>query len=194
MKLLALLCPECSHPLKPENDHIVVACEFCHAAVQIGDEGLSLVPVQVARPRTGAKVTLWLPFWVFYGRVQVKRRQVASGDRSGREEMAHLWGEPRYLYVPAWELPQSTVRDTSSKMIQRQPAYQAITKPADAHLTPVILTKEDALKVLELVIVTIEARRLDWLEHLDFQLEVGEPMLWALPADDQGIVALESTT
>jgi len=194
MKLLALRCPECNRPLKPENDHIVVACESCHAAVQIGDEGVSSVPVQYARPSSEAMVTRWLPFWVFHGRVSVKQRHTAYGGGSGQEEMARLWGEPRHLYVPAWELPLRTVRDTGSKMIQRQPVYQAIAQPADAHLTPVILTTEDALKMLEFIILTIEARRPDWLERLDFHLEVSEPVLWALPADDQGIVALESST
>jgi hypothetical protein len=189
MKLLALRCPECSQPLKPENDHIVVTCELCRAAVHIGDDGLSLVSVQYARPRSEAGVTRWLPFWVFHGRVQVKRRLTASGGRSRQEEMARLWGEPRYLYVPAWELSPRTVRDTGSKMIQSQPAYQAIARPADAHLTPVILTTQDALKMLEFIVLTIEAGRRDWLEHLEFRLEVGEPVLWALPADDQGVVA-----
>jgi hypothetical protein len=191
MKLLALRCPECNRSLKPENDHIVVACEFCHTAVRIGDEGVSSVPVHYARPRSETKVTQWLPFWVFHGRVHVNQRQVASGSRSRQEEMERLWGEPRHLYVPAWELSLKTVQETGSEMIQHQPIYQTIAQPAEARLTPVTLTTEDALKVLEFIILAIEARRPDWLERLDFHLEVGEAVLWALPADDGGTVALE---
>ena len=191
MKLLALRCPECTHSLKPENDHIVVSCEFCHAAVQIGDEGVTPVPVQYARPRHEAGVTQWLPFWVFHGRVHVSKRLVAPGKKSRQEEMERLWGEPRHFYVPAWELSLRRVQETSKEMIRRQPAYQTIAQPAEVRLTPVTLTTEDALKVLELIILAIEAQRPDFLERLDFHLEVGEAVLWALPADDGGTVALE---
>ncbi len=191
MKLLPLRCPECTHSLKPENDHIVVGCEFCHTAIQIGDEGITPVPVRYARPRRGTKVTQWLPFWVYHGRVQVSKRLVASGRRLSQEEMERLWEEPRHFYVPAWELPLRTVQATGSEMIQRQPAYLAIAQPADGHLTPVTLTTEDALKMLDLIILAIEAQRRDMLERLEYHLEVGEAVLWALPADDGGIVALE---
>ena len=191
MKLLALRCPECTHSLKPENDHIVVSCEFCHTAVQIGDEGVTVLPVQYARPRPQAEVTQWLPFWVFHGRVHISKRLVAPGEKSRQDEMERLWGEPRHLYVPAWDLPLRRVQATGSEMIQRQPAYQTIAQPAEVRLTPVTLTTGDALKMLELVIRSIETRRRDMLERLEFLMEVGEATLWALPAGDDGIVALE---
>jgi hypothetical protein len=76
-------------------------------------------------------------------------------------------------------------------MILHQPGYQTVAQPADARLTPVTLTTEDALKMLEFIILAIEARRADWLESFDFHLEVGEAALWVLPADDRGTVALE---
>ncbi len=191
MKLLALRCPECNHSLKPENDHIIVACEFCRTAVHIGDEGVTSVPLHYARPRTETEVTQWLPFWVFHGQVHIAQRQVAPGGRSKQEEMERLWGEPRHLYVPAWDVPLGTVQDIGSEMIQHQPTHQTIAQPTEVRLAPVTLTTEDALKVLEFIILAIEARRPDWLERLDFHLEVGEAVLWAFPADDGEIVALE---
>lgn len=191
MKLLALRCPECTHSLRPENDHVVVSCEFCHTAVQIGEQGATPLPVQYARPKPGVQVKKWLPFWVFHGRVHVTQRLVASDSRSRQKEMERMWGEPRHLFVPAWDLPLKRVQETGSEMIQRQPSHQAIAQPARARLAPVTLTTEDSLKVLELIILAIEARRRDMLKRLDFQIEVGEAALWALPADDHGTVALE---
>lgn len=191
MKLLALRCPECNHPLSPENDHIVAACEFCHTAVHIGDEGTSSVQVRYVRPRREAQVTHWLPFWVFYGRVHVDRRQVARDRRPRRGETARLWEEPLHLYVPAWEVSLGTAQDIGGEMIQNQPAYQTVPRPAEVRLRPVTLTTDDALKVLELIILAIEARRADWLVGLEFHLDVNEAALWALPADDRGTVALE---
>ena len=190
MKLLAMRCPACNHPLAPENDHVVVACEGCHAAVHIGDEGLSQMPVHYAAPQDTDQVRRWLPFWVFHGSVHINRRETQRGG-SRQEEAERLWGQPRDLYVPAWEFSLQTAQEIGSRMIQEQPVYQTVSPPAEARLTPVTLTPDDARKMLEFIVLAIEARRPDWLKSLDFHLEVGEPALWALPADESGIVALE---
>lgn len=190
MKLLALRCPACNHSLAPENEHIVVACARCQAAVHIGDEGLNIVSVNYAAPRGEAQVTDWLPFWVFEGRVNITRRSTQGGG-SGQDEATRLWGEPRRLYVPAWELALSRAQGIGSDMIQRQPTLQPTPPPAEARLTPVTLSTQDALNVLEFIVLAIEARRPDWLKRLDFDLEVGEADLWALPAVGGVVVALE---
>jgi hypothetical protein len=181
MKLVALRCPACNHALTPGNDHIVVACEGCHAAVHIGDEGLSEMPLHYAAPQGAAQVRDWLPFWVFRGRVHIKRRETQRGG-SGEEAAERLWSEPRDLYVPAWELSLQTAQDLGSRMIQEQPVYEALSPPSEVRLAAVTLTPEDAYKMLEFIVLAIEARRPDWLKSLDFHLEVGEPALWALPA------------
>jgi hypothetical protein len=71
-------------------------------------------------------------------------------------------------------------------LIQRQPSLKRVPRPPDARLLPVTVTPDDALKMLEFVVLAIEARRPDWLENINFRLEVGEPALWALPFDDEG--------
>ncbi len=189
MKLLALRCPECDQPLTPDNDHIVTLCEQCATAVHIGDEGLTRIAVQYAAPGTGANVTRWQPFWLFKGQVDIFRREVQSGN--SERDSRQLWGQPRTLYVPAWELSMATAQNIGSAMIQQQPLYQAIPQPAELHLTPVTVTADDALKLLEFIVLAIETRRKDWLKNLEFRLDVGRPDLWALPAGDGGIVALE---
>lgn len=190
MKLLALRCPACNHSLAPKNEHIVVACERCQAAVHIGDEGLTQLSMHYAAPRNEAQVTNWLPFWVFEGRVNITRRATQGGG-SKQDEATRLWGESRRLYVPAWELSLNQAQKIGSDMIQRQPSFRPAPQPAEARLTPVTLTPQDALNVLEFIVLAIEARRPDWLKRLDFNLKVGEPALWALPARDGVIVAQE---
>jgi hypothetical protein len=190
MKLLALRCPACNHSLAPENEHVVVSCERCQAAVHISDEGLTQLSVTYAAPRNEVQATDWLPFWVFEGRVNITRRTTQGG---GSEQAAatRLWGEPRRLYVPAWELLLNQAQSIGSDMIQRQPSFQPAPQPAEARLTPVTLAPQDALNVLEFIVLAIEARRPDWLKSLDFDLKVDEPALWALPARDGVVVALK---
>ncbi len=184
MKLLAARCPECSHPLAPENDHVVIACDQCFTTVHIGDEGISRMPVRYAAPEAGASAGDWLPFWVFNGRVHMIKRDTQGGDRASGQEAMRLWGQPRNLYVPAWELPLDLAQTVGSAMTQRQPVYQPIPRPAQVRLRPASVTADDALKILEFVVLAIEARRRDWLKSLEFRLDVGQPEMWALPADE----------
>ncbi len=190
MKLLALRCPNCNHSLAPENEHIVVACESCHAAVHLGDEGLTQTPVHYVTPESDVRVTDWLPFWVFHGHVNIKRR-VTQGGRSAQATAASLWEQSCDLYVPAWELSLGKAQAIGSDLIQRQPAYPPAPQPDALRLTPVTLGTGDALNMLEFIVLAIEARRPDWLKSLDFELEVGEAALWALPAEGEVIVAME---
>ena len=189
MKLLALRCPNCDRPLTPDNHHVVTLCEQCATAVHIGDEGLTRLTIQCAAPATGATVTHWQPFWLFQGQVNILRREVQSGN--SEKDSRRLWGQPRTLYVPAWELLMVTAQNIGSAMIQQQPVYQPIPQPAEFQLTPVTVTADDALKLLEFIVLAIETRRKDWLKNLEFRLDVGRPELWALPANDRGVVALE---
>jgi hypothetical protein len=190
MKLLALRCPECANPLAPGIDHIVIACERCAAAVRIGEEGLTLASVSYAAPQRAAPVTRWLPFWVFRGGVGIDRRDTQGGD-SRLEEALRFWGGARDMYVPAWELSLDTAQEVGGALIRRQPAFSRIPRPPEVRLTPVTLAPDDALSMLEFIVLAIEAGRSDWLKSIDFHLAVGEPALWALPADGERFVALE---
>lgn len=194
MKLVALRCPECNEALAAENEHIVVTCERCGTSVRIGDQGLSRVSVSYARPESGSRTVRWQPFWVFHGRVHIQRRD-AKGSGSGVAQVLGLlnlvsgsddkplinWAEPRDLYVPAWELSPQAAKEMGGNLVHRQPSLERVPQPPDARLSPATVTPDDALKMLEFIVLAIEAQRPDWLENLDFRLEVGEPVLWALP-------------
>ena len=67
-------------------------------------------------------------------------------------------------------------------LLAKQPLLSAVTPPEDAVFLPVALTTEDGHKLLELVIVSLEAQRKDWLESLKFDLRLDSEALWLLPA------------
>ena len=125
----------------------------------------------------------WLPFWVFHGRVHLAQRETQGGSRSAQKQAEAFWQEPRRLFVPAWDIPLSEAREIGRELVERQPVYQAGSWPNGATFTEATVAPEDALKLLEFIIITIEAQRKDWLRHLQFWLEVGAPELWLLPAE-----------
>ncbi|MBP7997744.1 MAG: hypothetical protein KA314_18920 [Chloroflexi bacterium] len=180
MKLIPLICPECNTPLKPDNEDVMTVCPQCQRFYQLGQQGLRPLAVQFrSTGQTMAKE--WMPFWVFQGKVVITERQTQGGSNKSAQAAEQLWSSPRVLYVPAWDLPVNRVQEIGGAMIQQQPVLQHLEQPDTFRLRPAIITAADAQKMLEFIILAIEARREDYLKNLVFHLQVGEGVLWALP-------------
>jgi hypothetical protein len=83
--------------------------------------------------------------------------------------------------VPAWDLNVHTAQEVGSRLVVSQPEFTTVNQPKQLNLVPAIVKPADARKLLEFIILAIEARRKDWLKEFAFNLEVGKPQLWALP-------------
>ncbi len=174
MKLIALRCPTCNNALAPDDDDLVIACQQCGAAIAITDEGLQPIEVRY----TAGGTDLRRPWWVFEGRVQLVRRETQGGNR--REEAQQFWSQPRSFYVPAWELSLQSLKSNGLEMLQKQPQLQAGQRPAEVKLSPVVISAEDARRMLEFLVLSLEAGRSDELKSIDFKIEMSDPVLWAL--------------
>lgn len=181
MKLLLLRCPRCTQALAPHQEDRVVQCPNCRGAVSIDDGRLSLLAAQYAAPIRDEPPS-WLPFWVYRGKVTIKERKT-QGGRSAEKEAQAFWAQPRRVYIPAWECELDQVRNLIRLLLEKQPFLEGIIPPATASFLPAVLTAEDARKLLDLVIVSIEANRKDWMESLDYDLRLDSQALWLLPAE-----------
>lgn len=180
MKLLLLRCPKCHYSLAPGEGDYIVQCPNCRAAVAMSESGIKILLAQYAAA-TVAEPPAWLPCWVYQSRVTIKERKT-QGGRSAENEAREFWAGPRQVCVPAWEGELVEARDLARLMLERQPLLEAITPPDGASFQPGVITAEDARKLLELVIVSLEADRRDWMETLDFDLQLDSEALWLLPA------------
>lgn len=186
MKLLALRCPTCAQLLTPQSPEVVVLrCGNCGTAVSVSDSGLDDINIQFAKPAS-EMVDAWVPLWVFNGRVHIHSRQTQGSNRQAQQDVQQLWGYPRRLYVPAWNLPTEAACQLGGELVQHQPAFQHATPPAKVSLVEAVVTPADALKLLEFVVFNVEAARKDWLKDLQFTIEATAPQLWAIPAEKAG--------
>jgi hypothetical protein len=180
MKLLLLRCPVCQNGLQPHDDDVVLICPQCHTPILLDESGLSVYPLRYAQP-TSNKPAQWRPFWLFEGLVRLTTRQTQGGGQSAAKDAERMWGVPRRLFVPAWECPVPEARQIGKQMIEKQVAVNAIERPEGAEMAAAVLTPDDARKLLDFIILTIEAERSDWLKDIRFSLEAPPPTLWAIP-------------
>ncbi len=185
MKLLLLRCPNCNAPLTPNQDDMVTMCGDCFTAVSIDQTGLNIKEIIYAASDT-EEVPLWLPFWVFNGRVNISQRQTQGSNKGAAKDAQQFWGSHRRLYVPAWQLEMPMARSMGQRLTQEQPHFTAIPRPDEVDLLGTAVTPEDALKLIEFIILSIEAERKDWLKSLQFTIDAEEPELWALPGKRVG--------
>lgn len=186
MKLIALRCPQCQEKLAPRsNEAVVLFCGSCHTAVSLSQQGLTKLNVQYVAPNSQT-VDEWLPFWVFHGRVNIQKRETQSGNKQAQAQSQQLWQQVQRLYAPAWELPTSQARELGSQLVQSQPAFQFASQAPQANIVEATIAPEDALKLLDFIVMSIEAERQDWLRDLKFAIETDKHELWAMPARKKG--------
>jgi hypothetical protein len=183
MKLLLLRCPKCAHPLAPGQNDQVVQCPNCRGAVSISESGIRTQPARYVAPAV-AEPPAWLPFWVYQGQVTIKERKT-QGGRSAEQEARTFWANPRRLFVPAWESELAEARELAQRLLQEQPVLEAMDPPEGASFRPAVVTAEDARKLLELVIVSMEANRNDWMDSLDFDLKLESEVLYLFPGESK---------
>ncbi len=183
MKLVLLRCPNCSEPLKPGNDDVVLSCTNCYTPVAIAVNGAVKMPVKFAIPG-GYQVTSkrWMPFWRFDGQARISRRET-QGGRSQTDKAKQFWSTSRTFFVPAWELDPRIAQDVGSRLVQNPLPFVVIDQPASALIETAVVTPNDAKKLIEFIVLAVEARRKDWLQDLAFELETNEAEMWAVPED-----------
>lgn len=181
MKLLLLRCPNCNQALAPGQNDQVVQCPNCRSAVAINEGGLDILSAQYAASAI-ENPSAWLPFWVYRGRVTILKRKTQAG-KSAERTAREFWAEPRRVCIPAWACDLVEARDIVEALVEEQPALEAAAPPEGAAFEPAVVTPADARKLLELVIVTIEAERSDYLEDFEFDLSLDSEALWLLPAE-----------
>jgi len=188
--LVALKCLQCEYPLPAEPDEVVCACPQCGRTARLEAEGLVAQPVTWAEPRAGATPARWLPFWALPGRVVITSRET-QGFRPtlpGMQAADPLWQQATRLWVPAFGLSLDLAKNWGVSLTRAQPALRPGPAPPDVPLRGCVVALEDARKLAEFVVLSIEAERPDMLSSIAFTLPDGTPELWVLPSDGNQLV------
>ena len=183
VSLKLLKCPQCSTPVPAEEDEAAWVCATCGVGLQLTDDGLAPLAVHWAAPRAGTKPDGWRPFWVFGGRARFSQRV----SYRGHEDPEPLWDNPVHFFVPAYTSPLAQLQSLGADLTRRQPALQPGRVAGE--LKGVTFLPDDARRVAEFVVLTIEAARPDKLRSVQFDLQLAAPELWVLPfAGEQVLV------
>ena len=176
-----LKCPQCSTPVPAEEDEMAWVCATCGSGLQLGDNGLALLPVHWAVAPPGKRADNARPCWVFPGSVRFGNRI----SFAGHAEPEALWNNPVHFFLPAYACPLAQLQSLGADLTRRHPA---LTPGPAGVLTGCTFAPDDAQKAVEFVVLTIEAARPDQLRTVQFTLTLGAPELWVLPFSGEQVL------
>ena len=107
---------------------------------------------------------------------------------SGAQGADPLWQQAARLWVPAFGLSLDLAKNWGAYLTRTQPALRPGPAPQDVPLRGCVVALEDARKLAEFVVLSIEAERPDMLRSIAFTLPDGTPELWVLPSDGSQLV------
>ncbi len=189
VRLIAIKCLQCGLPVPAQPADIAFGCPHCGQVALIAGDRLVPQPAFWGVPRAGVTPAGWLPFWVFAGQVALPVRETFGGLGFGDGGPDPLWQAPRRLWVPAFSLTLDLAKQWGVALTRGQPQFASGAPPAGVALSGCVVTVEDAHKLAEFVVLSIEAERKDMLKRIAIQLPGGAPELWVLPSDGRQLVA-----
>ena len=116
-----LKCPQCSTPVPAEEDEMAWVCATCGSGLQLGEGGLTPLPVHWAAGPPEKRADSGRPFWVFPGSARFSNRI----SFSGHAEPEALWNNPVRFFVPAYTCPLAQLQRLGADLTRRQPALTA---------------------------------------------------------------------
>lgn len=176
--LIPLLCTRCKTPVEANPDEVYWVCATCGQALLLDDEQ-GLLPQVIHYGAGLPQNTPGKPVWVFYGQVALQRQTYNNLFGDKMNEMLEFWQQPRWFYIPAYDLPLDALIETCVKLL-RQPIGLQESSTA-APFLPVTVHPDDLRPLVEYLILAVEAERKDQLKSLNFTLQMSAPELWVLP-------------
>lgn len=176
--LIPMLCTRCQAALAARPDEVFWVCQTCGQGLLLSDEQ-GLVPQVVHYGAGIAQNTPGKPIWVFWGQAQLQRQTFNNlfGDKT--EEMVQFWQQPRWFFIPAYDLPLDQLVEVGVRLLRQPIALQEAASPAA--FLPVTIHPDDLRPLVEYLILAVEAERKDQLKTLTFSLKTSPPELWIMP-------------
>jgi hypothetical protein len=171
IRLIPLKCIQCQAPLPAKADEIAWRCTTCGAGQRLGEDKLLPLDIHFAEAQGQA----WRPYWVFEGSVTIVRRQTQRGSGRGFD-----WSKVKHWWLPAFTLKIEQAQQIAVQLTRTQPVMSSVPTPPGVAITGCTLSPEDARKLAEFVVLSLEAGQPDWLQSIDFRLDLGQPVLWML--------------
>jgi len=170
--LIPMQCVRCQQAIPAQPDEVVWVCSNCGQGQVLSDEK-GLLP-QTVHYAAGIPANMaGKPVWVAAGQVK-PHRETYSGNNEN--DMLQFWAQPRWFYIPAYNLTLEQLATTGITLLKQPIALQEVQTRSP--FLPITVHPEDIRPLAEFILLSVEAERKDQLRSLTYELQLGPPDLW----------------
>lgn len=184
--LEAVKCKKCGSGLVVEVNDNIVYCSSCGSGFELinGD----MVPIEInfaAAAIRGTGEMIYKPFWLLRTNITIHERK-ATGNFlknlfGGSNENAS--GDITF-YIPAFYCPIDAMKQLATEFTMRNPV--ASPQKYNTKLVGFAYGKEDAKKLAEFVLISLEAEKKDVMKSFQYTINFESMEILGIPFYNQG--------
>jgi hypothetical protein len=179
-KLIAVQCPSCSSGLTVEVNDNIVYCSSCGNGYEIINDKLEPIDINFAHPVvTGQGDVVYKPFWLVKTNVNIISRDASGGWISNLFGSSGKNSGNITFYVPAFWMDIESMSKLGTNFTQKNPV--ASPQKYNVPLTGFVYTKDDAKKMCDFILLTMEGEKSDTIKNIDYRIEVKSMEILGVP-------------
>jgi uncharacterized protein YbaR (Trm112 family) len=183
MQVIQVKCPNCREPIYSKQKDSVFYCEKCNTLHE-RDGAPKVIDYEIADfNKQTAEQKVYMPFWRIYATLRIDHESVAGG--SLRKLRNWIKGDDNggtvFIYVPATPMDKESFRRMAVDLTVNSPQYRTRLDFAKIERMPTSINKEEATRMADFVVVTIEAEKSGVLQELEYTLTVHDARMVFIP-------------
>lgn len=168
--LEAVKCKKCDSGLVVEVNDNIVYCSSCGSGYEIIDGELIPIEINFAAAALRAEgEMIYKPFWLIKTNVEILER------KAGGNFLKNLFGGSNeqtsgeiIFYIPAFHCFLEVMKDLSTQFTMKNPV--ASPQKYNTKLVGFAYGKEDAKKLAEFILISLEAEKSDVMKNFQYRL------------------------
>jgi len=179
-KLEVVKCKNCASGLVVELNDSITYCMSCNNGYEIIDGELYSIEINFANaalPPEGELI--YKPFWYLKTNVEILVRESDAGFFSRTFGNTNTTSGSVNFYIPAFSCPIEFTRQLAIAYTQRNPVSSPQKK--SVKITGFNYGKEDARKLAEFVLISIEAEKKDTMKQFEYRIDFNSFEILGIP-------------
>ncbi|MBS1519324.1 MAG: hypothetical protein JSS91_14670 [Bacteroidetes bacterium] len=183
--LEAVRCKNCGSGLTVEVNDNIVYCSSCGSGFEQIDGEMKDIEINFAAAAVRSEGELiYKPFWLLNTTINITERE-ASGNFiknlfGGSNDFT---GGDILFYIPAFYCKIETMKNLSTKFTLKNPV--ASPQKYNSRLTGFAYGKEDAAKLAEFILISLEAEKSDVIKRFKYEIKINSYSILGIPFYDK---------
>jgi len=175
MKVVQVKCPKCNTPIMQKQRDMLFYCPNC-GVMHVRDGGIEVIDYEIADFAKGTQGDrVFVPFWRLYCNFSISQQSSSGGAlyklSNWIKDTANNAGD-LFVWVLAADFDQATFKRYSTMFTAVPPRYASRMEFGNVPRLPAAVRKEEAVKLADFVVVTMEAEKPGILQELQYSLQV----------------------